>query len=220
MGFFSRHPIGVLVVVAIAGWALFYVPTTPSFAIYQLKQSIDARDGATAATFVDFASVVKNAGYEMLQKNANGNDVITALVGKGAVDLLTAPMAAAIQQWAMQQVDKGAKSVQMPGAAVAGAIVLLHHSGDKAWTSFRDNKGQQWDIRMARENGHWRITEVKNVEQLLQRFQQERGIGSPPGMGAPGATVPPAESAPEAAAPEAVPPAETAPPDGSTSTSP
>jgi Protein of unknown function (DUF2939) len=212
MGFFSRHPIGVLVVVVIAGWALFYVPTTPSFAVYQLKQAIDARDGATAATFVDFASVVKNAGYEMLQQN-KGNDVIAALVGKGAVDLLAAPMAAGLQQWATQQVDNGAKSVQMPGAAVAGAIVLLHHSGDTAWTNFRDNKGQQWDVRMARENGHWRITEVKNVEQLLQRFQQERGIGNPampPGMGAPGAAVPPAGSAPETAPPA----------DGGTSTSP
>ena len=212
MGFFSRHPIGVLVVVVIAGWALFYVPTTPSFAVYQLKQAIDARDGATAATFVDFASVVKNAGYEMLQQN-KGNDVIAALVGKGAVDLLAAPMAAGLQQWATQQVDNGAKSVQMPGAAVAGAIVLLHHSGDTAWTNFRDNKGQQWDVRMARENGHWRITEVKNVEQLLQRFQQERGIGNPampPGMGSPGAAVPPAGSAPETAPPA----------DGGTSTSP
>jgi Protein of unknown function (DUF2939) len=213
MGFFSRHPIGILVVVVIAGWALFYVPTTPSFAIYQLKQAIDARDGATAATFVDFASVVKNAGYEMLQQNAKGNDVIAALVGKGAIDLLAAPMAAGVQQWATQQVDNGAKNVQMPAAAVAGAIVLLHHSGDTAWTNFRDHKGQQWDVRMARENGHWRITEVKNVEQLLQRFQQERGIGNPampPSMGAPGAVAPP----------EAAPPAETTPPDGGTSTSP
>jgi hypothetical protein len=218
MGFFSRHPIGILVVVVIVGWALFYVPTTPSFAIYQLKQAIDARDGATAANFVDFPSVVKNAGYEMVQQNAKGNDVIAALVGKGAIDMLTAPMAAGIQQWATQQVDNGVKNVQMPAAAVAGAIVLLHHSGDTAWTNFRDNKGQEWDVRMAREKGHWRITEVKNVEQLLQRFQQERGIGNPampPDMGAPGAVAPPAGSAPEAA-----PPAETAPPDGGTSTSP
>jgi hypothetical protein len=213
MGFFSRHPIGILVVIVIVGWALFYVPNTPSFAIYQLKQAIDARDGATAATFVDFASVVKNAGYEMLQQNAKGNDVIAALVGKGAIDLLAAPMAAGVQQWATQQVDNGAKNVQMPAAAVAGAIVLLHHSGDTAWTNFRDHKGQQWDVRMARENGHWRITEVKNVEQLLQRFQQERGSGNPampPSMGAPGAVAPP----------EAAPPAETTPPDGGTSTSP
>src|SRR6185437_10838658 len=207
MGFISRHAIGVLIVLVIAGWALFYVPTTPSYAIYQLKQAIDTRDGATAATFVDFASVVKNAGYEMLQQNSQANDVITALVGKGAVDLLSAPMAAAVQQWATQQVNSGARQVQMPAAAVAGAIVLLHHSGDTAWTNFRDDKGVQWDIRMARENGHWRITEVKNVQQLLQHLQQEKGLGAPP-------ATPPDMGAPNAAPPEA------APPGGGTPTSP
>ena len=207
MGFISRHAIGVLIVLVVAGWALFYVPTTPSYAIYQLKQAIDARDGATAATFVDFASVVKNAGYEMLQQNSQANDVITALVGKGAVDLLSAPMAAAVQQWATQQVNSGARQVQMPAAAVAGAIVLLHHSGDTAWTNFRDDKGVQWDIRMARENGHWRITEVKNVQQLLQHLQQEKGLGAPP-------ATPPDMGAPNAAPPEA------APPGGGTPTSP
>jgi hypothetical protein len=191
MGFISRHAIGVLVVMVVAGWGIFYVPTTPSYAIYQLKQAIDARDGATAASYVDFASVVKNAGYEMLQQNSNANDVITALVGKGAVDLLSGPLAAAVQQWATQQVNSGARQVQMPGAAVLGAIALLHHSGDSAWTDFRDDKGVEWNIRMARENGHWRITEVKNVQQLLQRFQQEKGIGGPP-------TVPPAASVPAA----------------------
>jgi hypothetical protein len=199
MGFLSRHAIGVLIALVIGGWALFYVPTTPSYAIYQLKQAIDARDGATAATFVDFPSVVKNAGYEMLQQNSKANDVITALVGKGAVDLLSAPLAAGVQQWAIQQVNSGAKQVQMPAGAVAGAIVLLHHSGDAAWTNFRDHKGVQWDIRMARQNGQWRIIEVKNVEQLLQHFQQQHGIGgpspTPPDMGTPGAS-PPSTTAP------------------------
>ncbi len=204
MGFLSRHAIGVLVVLVVAGWALFYVPNTPSYAIYQLKQAIDARDGATAATFVDFPSVVKNAGYEMLQRNANANDAITALVGKGAVDLLSGPVAAGVQQWATQQVNSGARQVQMPAAAVAGAIVLLHRSGDTAWTNFRDDKGVQWDIRMARENGHWRITEVKNVQQFLQRFEQEKGIGGPPAT--PPETGTPNAAPPPDAAPEAVPP--------------
>ncbi len=212
MGFISRHTIGVLVVLVIAGWALFYVPTTPSYAVYQLKQAIDARDGATAATFVDFSSVVKNAGYEMLQQNSKANDVITALVGKGAVDLLSAPMAAGVQQWATQQVNSGARQVQMPAGAVAAAIVLLHHSDDAAWTDFRDDKGVQWNIRMARENGRWRIVEVKNVQQLLQHFQQQKGMGGP-------SATPPDTGAPGAAPPEAAPP-EAAPPGGGASTSP
>src|SRR5271170_1039648 len=191
MGFISRHAIGVLVFLVVAGWALFYVPTTPSYAVYQLKQAIDAHDGATAATFVDFPSVVKNAGYEMLQQNSKANDVITTLVGKGGADVLSGPLATGVQQWATQQVNSGARQVQMPAAAVAGAIVLLHRSGDTAWTDFRDDKGVKWDIRMARENGHWRITEVKNVQQFLQRFQQEKGMSSPPAtppeMGTPNA---------------------------------
>ena|SRR5579863_907677 len=196
MGFISRHAIGVLVAVVVAGWALFYVPTTPSYAIYQLKQAIDQRDGATAATFVDFPSVIKNAGYEMLQQNSKANDVITALVGKGAVDMLSGPLAGAIQQWATQQVNSGAKQLQMPGVAVLGSIVMLHHSGDMAWTNFRDNKGVQWDIRMARQNGNWRVTEVKNVQQLLQHFQQQRmGGGAPP----------PSGSVPDNTPPDAVP---------------
>jgi hypothetical protein len=202
MNFISRHAIGVLVVLVIAGWALFYVPTTPSYAIYQLKQAIDERDGATAATFVDFPSVVKNAGYEMLQHNSQA-DVITALVGKGAVDMLSAPLAAGVQQWAMQQVNSGARQVQMPAAAVLGALVVLHRSGDTAWTDFRDDKGVQWDIRMARQNGRWRITEVKNVQQFLQHFEQQKGLGGPsegsPDMGAPGA--PPSNTAPDAGLP-------------------
>jgi hypothetical protein len=203
MSFISRHTIGVLIVLVIAGWALFYVPTTPSYAIYQLKQAIDARDGATAATFVDFASVVKSAGYEMLQQNSNANDVITTLVGKGAVDLLSAPMAAAVQQWATQQVNRGARQVQMPAGAVAGAIVLLHRSGDTAWTDFRDDKGVRWNIRLARENGHWRIVEVKNVQQILQHFEQEKGMNGlpaiPPNPGAP--SVPPATAFPDSGTP-------------------
>ena len=32
---------------------------------------------------------------------------------------------------------------------------------------------------MARENGRWRITEVKNVQQLLQHFEQQKGLGGP-----------------------------------------
>jgi hypothetical protein len=202
MGFISRHAIGVLVALVVGGWALFYVPTTPSYAIYQLKQAIDARDGATAATFVDFPSVVKNAGYEMLQQNSK--DAMTAMIGKSAIDMLSAPVATGVQQYATQQVNSGARRVQMPAAAVAGAIVLLHRSGDAAWTNFRDNKGQQWDIRMARENGRWRVVEIKDIQQVLQHFEQERGMSGLP-------TIPPNTGAP-GAAPEA------APPGGGTST--
>jgi Protein of unknown function (DUF2939) len=203
MHFLSRHAIGVLIIVVIVAWALFYVPTTPSYAVFQLKQAIDARDGATATTYVDFPSVIRNAGYEMVQRNAGaGGDVITSLVGKSAIDLLAQPMAVALQSWTQREVDDGAREVQMPAGAVVGAIFALHRSDDTAWTDFRDAKGQQWDIRMMRENGRWKIVQVKNIDQLLERLKQdqEKQLGHPlvPGAPAPGA---PPENTPEENAP-------------------
>ena len=57
-----------------------------------MKQAIDARDGDEAAKYVDFESVVKKAGQEMVQKQG-GNDPLSAMLGNAAIDLLTKPMA-------------------------------------------------------------------------------------------------------------------------------
>jgi hypothetical protein len=182
--FALRHWTSILIVVALAAWAVFYLPDTPSYAIFQLKQAIDARDGAGAARYVDFQSVVRNAGYEMVdERNAagSGGNILGQLIGKGAVDLLSGPMAALLQSWATQQVNNGAKDVQMPLAALVGAVLTLHRSGDAAFTRWQDHKGQVWEVRLAR-NGQWKIVEVKNVQQLLDKLkrQQEKELGNPP----------------------------------------
>ena len=213
MGRFAlRHWTSILIVLALAVWAVFYLPDTPSYAIFQLKQSIDARDGIGAAQYVDFQQVVRNAGNEMIEeRNPSSSDpgnLLGQLIGKGAVDLFSGPMAALLQSWAMQQVNNGAKVVQMPPAAIAGALVMLHRSGDAAFTRWQDNKGQVWEVRMAREDGQWKIVEVKNVKRLLDKLQrqQEKQFGNPPS-----GITPPAGPLPES--PDAPP----GPPDGSSS---
>jgi hypothetical protein len=156
----------------IAGWAIFYLPHTPSFAVLRLKQAIDARDGDEAAKYVDFESVVTKAGQEMVQKQG-GADPLSAMIGNAAIGLLAKPMASVTRQWAIQKVDNGAREVQMPNAAVAASIVLLHRSDDTASTDFTDNKGQRWRIHVARyPDGYWRVTEIEDVQQLLQKLQQ------------------------------------------------
>ena len=174
--FALRHWTAILIVLAVAGWAIFYLPDTPSYTIFQLKRAIDARDGDSAAHYVDFQKVVRNAGYEMVQGQPDGSTdpstIVGQLLGKGAVDLLSGPMAGLLQQWAVQKVDEGAKEVQMPAAAAAGAIVLLHRSDDTAYTQWTDNKHQVWQVQMEREGGVWKIVEVKNVKQLLEKLQK------------------------------------------------
>jgi hypothetical protein len=194
-GFALRHWTSILIAIALAVWAVFYLPDTPSYAIFELKQSIDARDGAGAARYVDFQKVVRNAGYEMVDdpNSSSSSSLLGQLIGKGAVDLLSGPMAAMLQTWATQQVDNGAKQLQMPAIAVVGAVVMLHRNGDAAFTRWQDNKGQVWEVRMARENGQWQVVEVKNVKQLLDKLrrQQEKQFNSAPAVPSSPEAVPP-----------------------------
>lgn len=192
--FALRHWTAILLVLVAAGWAIFYLPNTPSYTVFRLKQAIDNRDGDTAATYVDFQKVVRNAGFEMLQDDSgsgggdsgdggdSSNSPLGQLIGKGAVELLSGPMSTLLKRWAIQKVDDGAKEVQMPPVAVLGSIVMLHRYNDTAYTRWQDKKGQTWEVRMAREEGAWKVVEVKNVKQLLNKLEQQenKNSSSPP----------------------------------------
>jgi hypothetical protein len=172
--FILRHWTGIAIVIAIAVWAVFYLPNTPSFAVFELKQAIDARNADEAARFVDFDSVVKNAGNEMASDNSGPRDIFSQMLRQGAIAMFEKPAAQAIESWARHEVETGAHEVQMPAAAVAGAMLLLHRNGDSAYTKFRDHKGQVWEIEMARNSdGQWQVVEVKNIRQLLEKLQSE-----------------------------------------------
>jgi hypothetical protein len=172
MRFAIRHWTGILITIVLLWWTLIYLPASPSFAVFQLKRAIDARDGDAAARYVNFESVVKHAGYEMVQEKAN--DPLSQMVGKGAIDLFSKPLAQATRAYAVKDVNDGADDVQMPPAAVLGAMVLMHRDDGTAYTHFVDNKKREWEVRMARdEYGVWQVSEVKNIQQLLEKLQHD-----------------------------------------------
>jgi len=191
MRFFLRHWTAVLIVLVLAGWTLFYLPYTPSYTIFRLKQAVDARDGETAASYVDFQKVVQNAGHELVQGDAGDSEpnsnLLGQLLGRAAVDLFSGPMAALVRQWSIQQVNDGAREVQMPGVAVAGAILLLRNDGAVAHTRWTDNRGRVWEVRLTREANGWRVTEVKNIRQLLEKLRQreQKEFNPPPEYSSP-----------------------------------
>lgn len=169
--FLLRHWTGLLIFIVAAAWALFYLPATPSFAVFRLKLAIDARDGPRAIQFVDFQSVARHAAREMVTQRVSPGDTLGELVGQGAAQLLSPAVAEVAKSWAERQVDQGARDVQLPFGAVAGAVFLLHRDGNTAHTNFRDNRGRLWEIQMARNaEGQWQVVEVKNIEQLLRQI--------------------------------------------------
>jgi hypothetical protein len=172
MRFLSRHLTSILVVMAIASWAIFYLPTTPSWSVYELKNAIDARNGDAAAVYVDFDSVVTHAAAAMVNQRSSGNP-IAGLIGSAALSILEKPLSNLVRNQAIAKVNGGEKDVQMPAAAVALSIVMLRHSGDVASTRFTDHKGQEWEIRLKRDNdGLWRVSEVGNIEQVIERLRE------------------------------------------------
>ncbi len=164
-----RHWTGILVAAALLWWAIFYLPTTPSFAVFELKRAVDARDGNAAAGYVNFENVVRNAGYQMMQKNEGP---LGQFLGKGAVDLFAHPAAELLKAWAVKQVNDGAKEVQMPAIGVLGSMVMMHREGNTASTRWRDHKGHEWGVRMGLNNaGVWQVTEVDHVQELLAKLK-------------------------------------------------
>ncbi len=130
------------------------------------------RSRGSARWSESWRSVVRHAGYEMVTKDSK--DAMSALLGKGAVDLFVKPMAQVAKSWAVKKVDDGADEVQMPPAAVLGAMVLMRRDDGTAYTRFRDKKGREWEIRMARDpSGVWQVSEVKNVQQLLEKLKRD-----------------------------------------------
>ncbi len=168
-----RHWTIVLIGAAVVAWAVLYLPTTPTFAVLELKHAIDQRNDEAAARFIDFQSVVTHAGNELVHERER-NNLLGQLLGRSAVGMLAAPMAQALEAWARQKVHDGAPEVQMPALAVAGSLLLMHRSGQVAHTEFRDDSGQLWQIRMTRNaQGSWQVVEVGNIGQILARLQQE-----------------------------------------------
>ncbi|HYA36603.1 MAG TPA: DUF2939 domain-containing protein [Candidatus Binataceae bacterium] len=188
MRFALKHWTSILVAAVVAWWALFYVPGTPSYALVQLKRAIDAQDGSTAIRYIDFDSVVSHAGDEMMQKN--GNDPLGQLLGRGALQLFSKPMANLAKAWTQKKIDDGDPNLKIPGPAIAGAIVMMNRNGDTASTSFRDKKGREYEIKLSRDpNQGWRVTEVKNARQILEQIQPNGGganpLSPPPDTGEP-----------------------------------
>src|SRR5271170_3851935 len=172
--FLVRHWTAVSVVVILAAWGIFYLPSTPSWTMIQLKRAIDARDGAAAGAYVDFPRVVRSAGYQMLQRNNSAGNIISDMIGRGAVDMLSTPMASIAQSWAQHEVDDGERDVQIPGWAALAAIATMRRDDGGASTEFTDKKGQHWVIRLARgDDGRWRIVEVDDIKQLLGKLERQ-----------------------------------------------
>ena len=175
-----RHWTAILIAVAIAAWAVFYVPQTPSWMILRLKQAIDARDGAGAARYVDFQSVVQQCrvgnggGPERLKR---GYQQLSGCIGREGCRLscflVQWPRCSSRGQFS-KSITARNKYRFLPQRRPRRSCYSIETATPpiRAGLTTRVKFGK---CRLAREEGGWKIVEVKNVEAIARKAATTAG---------------------------------------------
>lgn len=169
--FITRHITAIVVTIVVGWWAVFYLPASPTWAVFWLRNAVENRDGDAAAQYIDFQSVIQHAAKDVMQEDAAKNP-LGAFVGQAAVQMLSGPLSQMAESIAKQKVNEGDPNLRIPAGAVAVALLILHRHGDSAWTKFTDRKGQTWEIHLTREEGRWEVTEVHDARVLLEKLKE------------------------------------------------
>jgi hypothetical protein len=184
----GRPNLGIIVTavaaLALGGWWWFYVPTTPSWAVYSLYRDVKDHDGAAAKQFIDFQSIAKAiidaAVTEHETKNTPGEDEgqarLAEIFARGIAGLMVGPISDALTSRFAQWVDsRDEAKYPISLGAVLEAIVRLHRQGSAAFTQLTNDKGETLRITLTRENdADWKITSVdgKSIRDAIRESME------------------------------------------------
>ncbi len=173
----------VVLAVGLAGWWLFYLPSTPTWALYTLYVDVKEHDGVAAKELIDFEGVTKSIIAASEQNEAAGKapseELGEELLGRGLATLMVGPIAEALKSRFQQWVDTRDESKYPVGIGPAvQAIFRLRRQGSSAFTHLTDDDGKRIDITLTRgSDGYWKITGVDGPsvrEALRQTAAVER----------------------------------------------
>lgn len=182
-----RSTAGGIAALVLGWWLLLYLPASPSWAMWDFYDAIEARNGEAAASFVDFQSVTKNmidkgfktAAAKPAPGQNPGERIMNEALARGIGSLLNAPLADTLKEEFERKVAQGVPAEQLSRWKLLVAIMKVDRHGDSAETSGIDDKGQKYKVTFSsKPDGHWRVVEVegdairKSIEEGLGKSQQ------------------------------------------------
>jgi len=177
----------VLLVLAVAGWWLFYLPSTPSWAVYSLYRDVKNHDGAAAQELIDFRKVTKGfidtavMQHEAREATPEGQDeaAFSEIFARGIAGLMVGPISDTLRSRFAQWVDNHEDAKYPIGLGpVLEAVVRLHRQGSTAFTQLTNDKGETLQVKLTRENvGDWRITSVNgsSIREAMRESMEDAG---------------------------------------------
>jgi general secretion pathway protein G len=154
-----------VVMVAIVGWWLSYIPRTPSYAIYEFYETAAAHDGAAAVSYFDFDSitskVIDDIEAESL-KGDSGEEAFGSIVGGAMLGMMSKPLAGALRSRLEQRIENlTPDEVRKTREVAFEAAWNIHRTGRTAHTSLTDPQGKRLDLTlMYSADDGWRVTEI------------------------------------------------------------
>jgi hypothetical protein len=179
-----------LVAISLMGWWAFYLPATPSWAVYSLYRDVRNHDGGAAEQLIDFESVTKGLVNTAITEHETGSaardeegaGAFGEIFARGIASLMVAPMSDAFKSRFEQWVDsRDDAKYPMNVGPVLEAILQLRRQGSTAFSQITDTKGETLHITLNRESGgDWKITAVdgKSIREAM-RDSMKSGDASP-----------------------------------------
>lgn len=181
---------GSLVLVFVVG--LLYAWTfTPSYALYRIRQALEAHDYVTFSRHVDVDSVLDHAldefaegAQERATEQAPQGPLAKALrkgflkrLAREAREITKAGLAIAVEQ-AITDPDR--QLPEIPAFAVVGALWQGHREGDFVSFPVKVKKGGQVEVKMRQTTaGTWRVVEVANLSALFPALRSHTAPSTP-----------------------------------------
>ena len=176
-----------LVILILIGLGGAYAWTqTPSYSVYQIQQSLKARNYETFTQYVDIDSVVGHALAELghsavdvpPQQNPPSQGSLGDLLQRGLKSLArnVQEIAKAGAEFAVEQAFRNPDQElpQIPTIAVAGALVGGETREDVRYFPVPLRSGEEIEIGLRyTTEGLWRVVQVTNVQALIDEVQRK-----------------------------------------------
>lgn len=165
------------------GLSLWY-PTTPVYALVQVRTAIKAHDWEGFSTYVDVDSLTRGVATDMatIAEEAMARKNLSRVITKGLSTLLNIKVRTALREdlkgWVtgVPPTKKGMFGALLAPAGGDGRLRLkgISWRGDTATARIGIGTGTNLDLEMKKIDATWKVTRVLNVRALYEQTRQKK----------------------------------------------
>ena len=171
-------------IMALVIWAIWYLPGTPSYAVYRFHEAVSERDGPAAAAFIDFEKSIKSLVSQYTDAAGEKSDeqsAFSSMVAQGILGAMSPSISAHVKVEFEKAVEDPKSKVATVGeigpVQLAGILFGLRRDGNMAYLKFNDRDGKMIEVTLTKEEDRWMATAISgsSVRDSIRESLEEEG---------------------------------------------